>query len=94
MSYICVMTTITLEKAKADLPALLDRALAGEEIIIADGDAPGVRLAPDDGRAAMPARRGCGILKGKIKVSDADLFDPLPDDELKLWNWEGECKFW
>ena len=45
------MTTITLEKAKADLPALLDRALAGEEIIIANGDAPGVRTAlvlPED----------------------------------------------
>jgi antitoxin (DNA-binding transcriptional repressor) of toxin-antitoxin stability system len=84
------MTTITLDKAKADLPALLDRALAGEDIIIADGDSPGVRLAPVEERAAMRTRRGFGILKGKIKVSDADLFDPLPDDELRLWNGEGE----
>jgi antitoxin (DNA-binding transcriptional repressor) of toxin-antitoxin stability system len=81
------MTTITLDKAKADLAALLDRALAGEEIIIANGDAPGVRLAP----VAEPSSyRGRGILKGKIKVSDEDLFDPLPDDELRLWNGEGD----
>ena len=84
------MTTLTLEKAKADLPALLDRALAGEEIIIANGDAPGVRLAPVSPVRLPSSYRGRGMLKGKIKVSDADLFDPLPDDELKLWNGEGE----
>jgi hypothetical protein len=33
--------------------------------------------------------RGRGILKGKISVSDEDLFESLPDEELKLWN-EGD----
>jgi antitoxin (DNA-binding transcriptional repressor) of toxin-antitoxin stability system len=87
------MTTVTLDTAKTDLAALLDRALAGEEIIIANGDAPGERLAPVDERAAMRARRGFGILKGKIRVSGADPFNPLPDGEPKLWNGQGDWSF-
>jgi antitoxin (DNA-binding transcriptional repressor) of toxin-antitoxin stability system len=80
------MTTITLDKAEKELAALVKRALAGEEIIIASGDEPGVRLAPVE----RVSYRGRGILKGKIKVSDEDLFGPLADDELKLWNCEGQ----
>ena len=89
------MTTITLDKAAKDLAALIKRAREGEEIVITDGDGPGVQLAPvavnaeaaDD---AKPSYRGRGILKGKIKVSDEDLFGPLPEDELKRWYGEGE----
>jgi hypothetical protein len=37
-----------------------------------------------------PSYRGRGILKGKIRVSDEDLFGPLPEDELKRWHGEGK----
>jgi antitoxin (DNA-binding transcriptional repressor) of toxin-antitoxin stability system len=83
------MTTIPLDKAKVDLAALLDRALAGEEIIIAKDDAPGVRLQPVPPFELPQSYRGRGLLKGKISVSDEDLFGTLPDDELRLWN-EGD----
>ena len=81
------MTTVTIDNAKTDLASLIERALNGEEIVIIGTDLSSVRLAP-----VIPASnsyRGRGILKGKIRVSDSDLFDPLPDDELKLWNGEG-----
>ncbi|MFM9941901.1 MAG: type II toxin-antitoxin system Phd/YefM family antitoxin [Hyphomicrobiaceae bacterium] len=77
------MTTISIEKAEKELADLVKRALAGEEIVISDGTGPGVKLAPLT--PASPSYRGRGMLKGKIKVSDEDLFGPLPDDELKRW---------
>ena len=88
------MTTIMIDKAEKDLAALLKRARQGEEIVITDGEEPGIKLAPIDLAADVPkpSYRGRGILKGKIKVSDEDLFDPLPEDELKLWYGEGEGK--
>jgi antitoxin (DNA-binding transcriptional repressor) of toxin-antitoxin stability system len=81
------MMTITIEQAGKNLAALLERARAGEEIIISDGQEPGVRLEPV-GR--KPSLRGFGALKGKINVPDEDLFGPLPEDELKRWHGEGE----
>ena len=80
------MMTITIEQAKKNLAALLERARAGEEIIISDGQEPGVRLEPVK-RASSP--RGFGVLKDKIKASDEDLFGPLPGGELKRWYGEG-----
>ncbi len=81
------MTTVSLIDAEKELAALIERARQGEEIVITDGTKSGVKLAPLE--AAKPSYRGRGILRDKIAVSDADLFDPLPDDELKLWNGEG-----
>jgi prevent-host-death family protein len=83
------MTTISLEKAQTDLAALLDRALAGEDIIIAKGGAPGVRLQPVPVTEPL-SYRGRGILKGTFSVSDEDLFGSLPNGELRLWNGEGD----
>lgn len=74
------MTTITIEKAEKELAALVRRAIAGEEIILSEGQEPRVKLQPVE-----PSYRGRGILKGKIKVSDEDLFAPLPEEELKRW---------
>ena len=81
------MTTITLEKAQQDLPALIERALAGEDIVIATNDRK-VRLAavapPPEFDEATARRRGYGLLKGQFEVTDA-FFDPLPDEELNAW---------
>lgn len=86
------MTTITLEKAQQDLPLLVKRALAGEEIVIAAGDRL-VRLAPSPAESGFnettARRRGYGSLKGQFEVPDS-FFDPLPEDELKLWEGRGD----
>lgn len=74
------MTTVTIEKAEKELASLVKRAIEGEEIIISDDGAPAVKLQPVES-----SYRGRGILKGKIRVSDEDLFGPLPEDELKRW---------
>jgi antitoxin (DNA-binding transcriptional repressor) of toxin-antitoxin stability system len=79
------MTTISLEKARNDLPALVERALAGEEIVIAAPGATGVKLAPFplvSSQAGEPraSYRGRGVLKGKLVVGP-EFFEPLSDEE-------------
>lgn len=82
-------TTISLHDAEQDLAALLKRARAGEDIVIADGTGPAVKLAPMPAvkpvAPVTPSYRGFGSLKGKISASDQALFGPLPEDELKRW---------
>ncbi|MSP00138.1 MAG: type II toxin-antitoxin system prevent-host-death family antitoxin [Acetobacteraceae bacterium] len=70
---------MNLYDAKAQLSRLIDRATAGEEILIGRAGKPLVRLVPVEGLAP----RQPGLLKGLV-VPDA-LFDPLPDDEQALW---------
>lgn len=79
------MITITIDKAEKELAALVKRARSGEEIVISDGEEPGVKLTP---LAAKPSYRGRGVLKDRAKVSDEDLFEPLPDDEIGRWQGE------
>ena len=67
---------ITIEKAEKELAELVKRAMAGEEIIIADGAEPRVKLQPVGLETAL---RGFGVLKSKIRVSDEALFGPLPE---------------
>ena len=79
------MTTITIEKAQQDLPLLVKRALAGEEIVIAAPGADGVKLAPFplvSGQIGEPraSYRGRGVLKGKLVVGP-EFFEPLSDEE-------------
>lgn len=46
------MTVVTVHKAKTELSKLIARAEAGEEIIIARGSKPAVRLTPSARRRA------------------------------------------
>ncbi len=73
------MQTITIHKAKTQLSRLIEKALQGEEIVIARGKQPVVKLVAIPN--SVPARKP-GALKGKISYS-ADAFDPLTDQELK-----------
>ena len=77
------MITITLEKAQQDLPALVRRALAGEDIVI-EFDDQKIRLAqvpaPPSFDEATARRRGYGVLKGKLVVGP-EFFEPLSDEE-------------
>ncbi|MBC8072906.1 MAG: type II toxin-antitoxin system Phd/YefM family antitoxin [Deltaproteobacteria bacterium] len=75
------MKPIPIHKAKTELSRLIERACAGEEVIIARGSRPVVRLVPVD--HAMPERK-FGALRGKLTFDDS-FFDPLGDDELAAW---------
>ena len=70
---------VNLYDAKSQLSRLIDRAAAGEDIVIARSGKPIVRLVPVED--ALP--RQPGLLKG-LMIPDA-LFAPLPDDEQTLW---------
>jgi antitoxin (DNA-binding transcriptional repressor) of toxin-antitoxin stability system len=76
---------VTVDAAEAMLSKLIERAHAGEEIVIARGDVPVARIVPIE--AARPARRQPETLRGLVKIDDA-FFDPLPEAELALWETE------
>ena len=68
------MATITMHAAKTTLSKLIERALSGEEIIIARGKIPAVRLVP----VARPVpQRKFGAMKGRARITKA-FFEPLP----------------
>ena len=77
------MLIVNVHEAKTQLSRLLAQVEAGEEVIIARRGKPVARLV----RCKAKGRRQPGVLKGKIVITDS-FFDPLPEDELKLW--EGE----
>ena len=74
-----------LSEARSDLSKLVDRAAAGEEIVIAKAGKPMARLVPVE---KPPFRRQLGGWEGKVWIAD-DFDDPLPDDLLGLFYGEG-----
>ncbi|WP_342362901.1 type II toxin-antitoxin system prevent-host-death family antitoxin [Terrarubrum flagellatum] len=81
--------TVTIHDAKTNFSRLIARAEAGEEIIIARGKTPVARLAPL--QPQPPKRRTPGRFAGVFPVPpDSFFFDPLPEDELKLWEGRGD----
>ena len=75
------MIRVTVHQAKTTLSKLIQHVLAGEEVVIARGAMPVVRLVP---LAAEPPERKFGSLRGKLTVSPR-FFEPLPPDELAAW---------
>lgn len=75
------MAQFSVHDAKTNLSKLIAAALAGDEVVIARGNVPVVRLAP----VAQRGHRRFGALRGKIAI-DAHFDDPLPEDELGGWN--------
>jgi prevent-host-death family protein len=76
------MATVTVHEAKTQLSKLIARAEAGEEIVIARGSEPVVKLTPV---AKKAPKREFGLMKGVYHLPDAFFFEPLPEDELKLY---------
>ena len=73
---------VNMHQAKTSLSRLLERALAGEDVVIARNGEPLVRLVP------IPKKREPripGRMKGKIWI--APDFDQMSEEELK--DWEG-----
>jgi len=71
------MTTLNLYEAKTQLSKLVDRAAAGEEIVIAKAGKPMARLVPLE----QPRPRKSGFLKGQIWI--ADDFDETPEEIVR-----------
>lgn len=82
---------INVHEAKTHFSRLLDRAHAGEEIILAKAGKPYAKLVPIEGarQRRLPPRKP-GRLKHLGRIPDSVWFDPLPDEELDLW--EGKHK--
>jgi len=75
------MKTITIHRAKTNISRLIEEACKGEEIVIAKGNKPMVRLVPI---SETNGDRKPGRLKGQFKVGP-EFFEPLPPEELDLW---------
>ena len=68
---------INITEARAKLSALLDRVLAGEEIVIARAGKPLARLLPIEKRA----RRKSGAWRG-LKIPNDALLEPMDPEDL------------
>lgn len=67
-------TTVNVHEAKTNLSELLNKALRGEEVIIARSNVPVVRLVPV---TPTPKKRVAGLNRGKLHMA-ADFDAPLP----------------
>jgi len=74
------MNIYNVHAAKTNLSRLIERACAGEEIVIARNNEPVVKLVPVQPRP-QPRR---GSLKGQIVIHDS-FFDPMTEEELMKW---------
>jgi prevent-host-death family protein len=73
------MQQVTIHAAKTNLSKLIEAALSGEEVVIAKGSTPVVRL--------VPVARGAfqiGMLKGQLGHGP-DFFEQQDEADLQLW---------
>jgi len=75
------MKSVTIHAAKTNLSRLIEAACAGEDVVIARGKIPVVRLVPVDAR--KPKRR-FGSMRGRATLTAA-FFEPLSEEEMKAW---------
>jgi prevent-host-death family protein len=78
------MFSASVHEAKTHLSRLLERARAGEEVIITKNGKPVAKLVPI-GRGV----RKFGRLKGRIKVG-TDFDEPLPEEVLSGFEGQGD----
>lgn len=78
------MQKVNIHEAKTTLSRLVDRAGAGEEILIVKSGRPVAKLVPlKEGR--KPRKKGC--LKGRIRIAE-DFEEPLPNEVLAAFQGE------
>ncbi len=70
------MAQIGMHEAKTKLSQLVERAEAGEDIVIARNGTPVARLVPVAATSSLASVRGAW--RGRVKI--AEDFDELPDD--------------
>lgn len=78
------MDTVNLYEAKTNLSRLVERAAAGEEIVIAKAGRPLARLVP---LARRTTPRPLGLLEGEGWIGE-DFDDPLPGGMARAFRGE------
>ena len=75
------MQKVTIHAANTQLSRLIEAALAGEDIVIAKGDKPVVRLVP------IPQGKfeKFGVLPPGALGEGPNFFAPIDEDELAAW---------
>jgi len=82
------MVTATIFEAKTNLSELIKKAQRGETVIITSGrdKTPVARI-----EAIQPiGKKRLGVLATPGFALTEAFFEPLPDEDLKLWNGESE----
>lgn len=79
------MVTVNVREAKSNLSRLLAQVEAGEDVVIARNGKPVARLV----RYRPKCRRQFGSMAGQFVVPDS-FFEPLPAEELALWEGRGD----
>lgn len=75
-------TVISEEEAYAHPTDVLDRAVGGEEIVIAQEGRPRLKLVPVEEVAAPLGKRQLGGYKGRVREAPG-VWDPMTHDELR-----------
>ncbi len=83
------MTRVTIHEAKTHLSRLLEEVEKGGEVVISRRDKPIARLVPIE---AKRVERKPGRMQGMMDVGN-EIFDPLPEDELRLWEGRDDWDF-
>ncbi len=78
------MTKVNMHEAKSQLSKLVEKALKGEDVVIAKSGVSKVRLVPVE----PEGKDWFGMDEGKIWI--ADDFDELPDDIMAAFYGEDE----
>lgn len=73
------MKQVNIHQAKTELSRLVERAEAGEEVVIARAGKPVAKLVP---LTKVGKRRKLGLLDGRFKIPD-DFNAALPDSVLR-----------
>jgi prevent-host-death family protein len=77
---------VNMLEAKTNLSKLVERALKGEEIIIARNGEPAVRLVPVRTQALRPIGLGAKEVRADFEYES---LAPLTEEELKDWYGDG-----
>jgi prevent-host-death family protein len=86
VDYSRVVTKINVHDAKTNLSKYLDRVEAGETLIVCRNNRPVAELRPLPSEGKRKPRIP-GFFKDKFVIPPT-FFDPLPEDELRIWNGE------
>jgi prevent-host-death family protein len=79
---------VNLYEAKTQLSSLVERAAAGEEIVIAKNGKPMARLVPIPDRPKRTlemAEWAKKLTPEQREALAAEVLEPWPDDEINLW---------
>jgi len=72
---------VNIYDAKTNLSALLDKAVAGEEVVIARAGKPLARLMPLTAAASKSGVRLGGLKQAAVRIA-RDFHAPMSDDDL------------